>query len=155
MGYAPNLIRNPATGAIYYNEGGVLRPFSTAGFEKAGFDYRNVLNPSQKQFDAYKIATGSNVNRLPDIGPETGNYGSLTTPMFTSFGQLLPNPSYVSAELLDAYNFDPIAWSNYMSAYGSAVGPTGEPMGMSEEQLLARARAPLPTGVPTQVLGYR
>ena len=157
MGYRPTLIQQAGTHGVYYRDptSGTLRPFSTKAFEGSGFDYRNVQNVSPEQFKAMGPIGELVRDRLPDIGPDTGNYGPSTTPMFTPYNQLLPNPSYVSQELLDAYNSDPIAWQNYVSAYGSAVGPSGEPMGMTEEQLLARARAPLPTGVPRQVLGYR
>jgi len=157
MGYKPTLIQQAGTHGVYYRDptSGTLRPFSTKAFEASGFDYGNVQNVSPEQFKSFGPIGELVRDRLPDIGPDTGNYGPSATPMFTPYNQLLPNPSYVSQELLDAYNSDPIAWQNYVSAYGSAVGPRGEPMGMTEEQLLARARAPLPTGVPRQVLGYR
>ena len=159
MGYRPNLVRVEGSSQVYFRDpSGSLRPFRmTKGantFSGSGFGIGDVQTISAADFAGQGIGSRITSN-LPDIGADTGAFGPMTTPMFTTFGQLLPNPSYISQELIDAYNNDPLQWANYVSAYGNAVGPTGSPMGMTEEQLIGLARAPLPAGVPRQVLGFR
>ena len=159
LGYQPTTVRNPTTGGVYFLDraSGSLRPFSTAGFNRLGFDYGNVMNATPGQWASLTqgLTPGSVVSTLPEIGPDTGSFGPSSVPLFTTFGQMLPNPFYIGAELQDAALNDPVAWQNYVSVYANAKGPAGQPMGIPPEQLLAMAKSPFPTGVPTGVLGLR
>ena len=152
MGYQPSLVSSG--GRIYWKDpAGGLRPFEGRMFSRAGFNQRDILNVSPEQL-ATLGPIGPAYRTQPEISQRPA-FGPAGVPLLTPFGQVLPNPFFIGAELRDAALNDPIAWSNYTSAYANARGPGGEALGISPEQLLAMAQQPLPTGVPRQVLGYR
>lgn len=157
LGYQSSLVKPTGGTAIYYRDPstGTLRHIANRSvFNQSGFNWNDVRQLSPQDFAAYGTI-GPELTSAPQQVNDRGAYGPASIPFLTPFGQVLPNPFNIGAELQDAALNDPIAWSNYTSAYANARGPAGEALGISPEQLLQMARAPFPTGVPRQVLGYR
>src|SRR3990170_3752058 len=161
LGYRPNLVRDPASGQIFYRTPqNTLRRFEDMNaFNAGGFNLGDVVNLSPDEirsigpWEAGNEAGFITANtRLPDVAPGQGAFGPAGTPFVTPFRQVLPNPYNVAGQIRWA---DPIAAQNYASAYGYAQNPWGQPMGISPDQLMAMAEQPFPRGIPRSVLGYR
>ena len=68
---------------------------------------------------------------------------------------LLPSLSAAAGYLNSLRVTDPVRYRLAIQAYQNAVSPTGQPRGISPEQMAELIQQPFPTGVPRQVLGYR